>query len=218
MRAILIDWLVDIHIKFNLLPETFYLAINLLDRALEKITVTKSKLQLVGITSMFIAAKYQEIYPPDLKDFIHVTDKAYTKEDILDMEGKILCLLNFKLTIPSALCFLERYSKIVGMDQKAFYLCQYLIELALLDYRMLKYRPSLLVCGAIQFTHRVFKRQASEEALYKTTGYNDQMVKLCAKDLFLTVKTIERSTLKALKRKFLASKYMEVSNIPIETF
>jgi len=218
MRAILIDWLVDIHIKFKLLPETFYLAINLLDRALEKITVTKGKLQLVGITTMFIAAKYQEIYPPDLKDFVHVTDKAYTREDILEMEGRILCMLNFKLTVPSALTFLERYSKIAGMDQKSFYFCQYLLELALLDYRMLKYRPSLLVCGAIHFTHRVFKRQTSEEALHRTTGYTDQMIKLCAKDLFLTVKTIDRSTLKALKRKFLTSQYMEVSNIQIEIF
>ena len=64
MRAILIDWLVEVHLKFKLMPETLYLTINLIDRYLEKETIMRNKLQLVGVTAMFIASKYEEIYAP----------------------------------------------------------------------------------------------------------------------------------------------------------
>jgi len=79
MRAILIDWLIDVHLKFKLVNETMFLTVNLIDRYLEKSQVSRQKLQLVGVTAMFIATKYEEIYPPDLRDFVYVTDKAYTK-------------------------------------------------------------------------------------------------------------------------------------------
>lgn len=216
MRAILIDWLVDIHIKFKLQQETLYLTINILDRFLEKTTVPKSKLQLVGITSMLIASKYQEIYPPEIKDFVYVADKTYPKEEILDMEGKILLCLKFNLTVPSALSFLERYSRLVGLEKKYFYFCQYLIELAFLDYKMLRYRPSLIVCGAILLVHRLFKKQGNDDVLARNTKHNEESMKLCAKDLLVVLKNIEKSTLKAIKRKFLSPQYMEVSKIQID--
>lgn len=79
MRAILIDWLVDVHLKFKLLPETLYITVSIIDRFLERIKVSKSRLQLVGVTALFIASKYEEIYPPELKDFVYITDRAYTK-------------------------------------------------------------------------------------------------------------------------------------------
>ena len=96
MRAILIDWLVEVHLKFRLKTETLYLTFNLIDRFLERVQVSRSKLQLVGVTCLLLASKYEEIYPPDLRDFVYVTDKAYTKKQILQMEGKMLKELNFK--------------------------------------------------------------------------------------------------------------------------
>jgi len=80
MRAILVDWLVEVHLKFKLLPETLYLTVNLIDRYLCKEQVHRSKLQLVGVTAMLIASKYEEIYPPIVKDFVYITDNAYTKD------------------------------------------------------------------------------------------------------------------------------------------
>ena len=71
MRAILIDWLVDVHLKFKLLPETLYLTINMIDRYLDKEVITRRKLQLVGISAMLISSKYEEIYPPEIKDYLH---------------------------------------------------------------------------------------------------------------------------------------------------
>jgi len=80
MRAILVDWLIDVHLKFKLVNETLFLTVNIIDRYLQRAEVTRQKLQLVGITAMFIASKYEEIYPPDLRDFVYVTDKAYNKK------------------------------------------------------------------------------------------------------------------------------------------
>ena len=90
MRSILIDWLVEVHLKFKLVPESLYLTVNLIDRYLEKDQVHRSKLQLIGVTAMLIACKYEEIYPPIVKDFVYITDHAYTKEDILEQERKML--------------------------------------------------------------------------------------------------------------------------------
>jgi G2/mitotic-specific cyclin-B, other len=83
MRAILVDWLIEVHHKFKLLPETLFLTINLIDRYLEKQAIVRTKLQLVGVTAMLIASKYEEIYAPEVRDFVYITDKAYSKEEIL---------------------------------------------------------------------------------------------------------------------------------------
>lgn len=83
MRAILIDWLIEVHLKFKLIPESLYLTVNLIDRYLEKEQVNRQKLQLIGVTAMLVACKYEEIYPPIVKDFVYITDNAYTKEEIL---------------------------------------------------------------------------------------------------------------------------------------
>ena len=77
MRAILIDWLIEVHLKFKLLPETLFLTINMIDRYLEKQIIPRTKLQLVGVTAMLLASKYEEIYAPEVKDFVYITDKAY---------------------------------------------------------------------------------------------------------------------------------------------
>lgn len=70
----------------------------------------------MGVSAMLIACKYEEIYPPELKDFVYITDRAYTKEDVLQMEFQILSVLQFDLTFPTALRFLERFTKVIGED------------------------------------------------------------------------------------------------------
>ena len=79
MRAILVDWLIEVHHKFKLLPETMFITVSIIDRFLEKQLVSKLQLQLVGVTALMLACKYEEIYPPDVKDFVFITDGAYTK-------------------------------------------------------------------------------------------------------------------------------------------
>lgn len=84
MRAILVDWLVEVHAKFKLLPETLFLTVNIIDRFLTIVKpIKRAKLQLVGVTALLIATKYEEIYPPTIKDLVYITDNAYSKEEIL---------------------------------------------------------------------------------------------------------------------------------------
>ena len=157
MRAILIDWLVDVHLKFKLVNETLFLTVNLIDRYLEKAQVSRQKLQLVGITALFTACKYEEIYPPDLRDFVYVTDKAYTKKQILQMEGKMLKELNFNITFSSAYLFLQRYAKLLDADNKTYMMARYLTELAQVEYGLIKYAPSHLAASAIYLAGKIFK-------------------------------------------------------------
>lgn len=82
MRSILVDWLVEVHLKFKLVPETLYLTVNIIDRYLERKEVTRPKLQLVGVTSLLIASKYEEIYPPELRDLVYICDRAYTRQEV----------------------------------------------------------------------------------------------------------------------------------------
>lgn len=114
MRAILVDWLIEVHHKFKLLPETLFLTINLIDRYLEKQTIIRTKLQLVGVTAMLIASKYEEIYAPEVRDFVYITDKAYSKEEILQQEFNLLTSLSFNVCTPSSYRFLERFSKVAN--------------------------------------------------------------------------------------------------------
>jgi hypothetical protein len=109
MRAILIDWLVDVHAKFKMNHQTLFLATNLIDRYLEQIAVPRTQLQLVGISSLFIASKYEEIYPPDLKDFVKCCDNTYTADQILEVESHIISILNFNLVFTSSYQFFELF-------------------------------------------------------------------------------------------------------------
>ena len=144
MRAILIDWLIDVHLKFNLLSETLFLTINILDRYLEKKTINRNYLQLVGVTSLLIACKYEEIYPPETKALVYITDNAYEQKELIDMEVDILKTLNFDVTIVSIVKFIE-YIKI-KMNYNNFQLNQimYFAELSIINYNMLKYSPFII--------------------------------------------------------------------------
>ncbi|KAM0954022.1 putative cyclin [Dioscorea sansibarensis] len=86
MRSILADWLIEVHYKFELMPETLYLTFYIIDRYLSMKVVLRRELQLVGVSAMLIASKYEEIWAPEVNDFICISDKAYTREQILAME------------------------------------------------------------------------------------------------------------------------------------
>lgn len=186
MRAILIDWLVEVHLKFKLVPESLYLTINLIDRYLEVEQVNRQKLQLVGVTSMLIACKYEEIYPPIVKDFVYITDNAYTKDEILAMERKILQTLDFNIQITSSYRFLERLAKIAKVDPLIFNLSRYLLELSLVNYKMLRYTNSNVASSALYLALKMTKQPSPwSEQLAKHSQFKEVQIRPCAKDLFI---------------------------------
>jgi cyclin B len=119
MRAILVDWLVEVHLKFKLMPETLFLTVNLIDRYLATQAVTRKRLQLVGVTAMLVASKYEEIWAPEVRDFVYISDKAYGRDEILGMEKRMLNALAFDLTVPTPFPFLARYRKAAAAQSGA---------------------------------------------------------------------------------------------------
>lgn len=110
MRQILIDWLVDVHLSFELKEQTLYLALGYLNVYSSTHDITKHDYQLVGITCLWIASKYEEIYPPRMQNYIQVTDSSYSVQELKNMEGKILLTLNFELQIITPLALIEAAS------------------------------------------------------------------------------------------------------------
>ena len=157
IRSTLIDWIIQIHYNFKLLPESLFLTVNIIDRFLEKSQVSKREVQLVGVAAMLIATKYEEIYPPLLKDFVFITDSQYNSENILDMEKKILFVLDFDLQLTSSYRFLERFSKCAGLNKVSFFLSQYMLELGLLDSKMNQFSASLQAIAAIYTARKYLK-------------------------------------------------------------
>ena len=192
------------------------MTVNLIDRFLSIKQVLREKLQLVGVSCLLIACKYEEIYPPALKDFAAICDYAYTTNQILDTEADILVTLDYKLTHTSAYRFFERFSLIADLESKAQMFGRYLIETTLLESSMLKYKNSLLAAGAIFLVNKIFSKNRWTPVLAFHTGFSESEVKRCAKDIFFTVQNSEKLALRAVKKKFSSSKYMQVSKYKME--
>ncbi|XP_059098138.1 G2/mitotic-specific cyclin-B2-like [Tigriopus californicus] len=157
MRNLLVDWMVDVHTQFSLLQETLYLSVAILDRFLQvkASTLTTKQLQLVGVSAMFVASKYEEMYPPEIGDFVYITDKAYTESQIRKMEITIISSLDFELGRPLPLNFLRRNSKAGFVDAQAHTLAKYVMELSLVEYRMAHVPPSVLAAASLGFAMKV---------------------------------------------------------------
>ena len=110
MRSIVVDWLVDVHRKFKMRMETLFIAFCIMDRYLEKNQIHKEIFQLVATSSLFIASKYEEIYPPSLEDFVYICADTYSKSEIIEMESMILCDLEFGLVFTSSNNLVHLYS------------------------------------------------------------------------------------------------------------
>lgn len=213
MRAILIDWLIDVHKKYKLRTETLFLAVQLTDRYLENRAVAQRHLQLVGVTSLMIAAKFEEVYPPPIKEYVHVCDKAYVKEDFLKMEVLILQALGFQICLPTAMHFLEQYQTANGSQESHRYLAQYLLELTLAEYKMLKYPASHLAAASLLLSNKLLRRPSWSPAVAKQTKMTEPMLKECAKEMCAILEGAETNSLQAARRKYAQAKYHSVSKL-----
>lgn len=214
MRAVLIDWLTEVHQKFKLNPETLYLTVNLIDRYLSVKKVERNRLQLVGVGAMLIASKYEEIYAPEVRDFVYITDKSYSKEEILKMEYLILTGLNFETLHVSPYTYLRRYHFITGDSMKSFYLAQYILEFSLLEYKMLLYSSSIKSSACLMTSRKLLKLEPSWPTnLVKSSGYTCSDLKPVVKDIVKILEIIPRITLRACINKFSLPKFLEVAKI-----
>jgi G2/mitotic-specific cyclin 2 len=149
MRGILTDWLVQVHVRFRLLPETLFLCVNIIDRFLSSRVVSLAKLQLVGITCLFIASKFEEIVSPGVSHFLSVADSSYTEAEILQAERYVLKTLDWNLSYPNPVHFLRRVSKADDYNVAVRTLGKYLIEIGCLEWRLIAAPPSLMAAASI---------------------------------------------------------------------
>ena len=212
MRSILVDWLADVHCKFRMAAETLFLAVNFMDRYLEREVVHRTQLQLVGVVALQLACKMEEIRMPDARDFVYVTDNAYTLPQFLEMETHMLAVLNFSLAAPTSYRFYERYSRIADLSETNTHLGEYLLELGLLDVGLLRYKPSLVAAAAVYLARKISDPCSCWcPALIEATLHSDSEVKPCAKELVILLQAVEKSKLTALPRKFSSEKYSAVA-------
>lgn len=218
IRTILIDWLVDVHSKFKLVPEALYLTVNLIDRYLEKTVVDRATLQLVGITCLSIASKYEEIYPPEMCELVRICDNTYTRQEILGMEKIILETLEYRVTAPSAHAFLARYLKAAHASKKMVHLACYLLDSSLQNYRLLQYLPSQLASAAVMIARNHCGRNLWSPTLRNFAEYDEEDIVPVAHAL-LTAKASEASGhgagLTAIRRKYDSAKRSMASSIAL---
>jgi len=215
MRSILVDWLVDVHLKFKLVPETLYLNVSIIDRYLERSQVTRQKLQLVGVVALLIACKYEEIYPPDIGDLVDVCDKACTKKEIIQLEGTILKTLEYKITIPSAHTFLVRYLKAAHADANIIQLSCYILDGTLQSYKLLRYLPSQLAAAAVLIARKSVGRNIWSPTLLKYSSYCEEDIIPVAKAV-LSEKTSASQELSAINKKYSDERYGFIASTPLD--
>ncbi|XP_006119221.1 G2/mitotic-specific cyclin-B1 [Pelodiscus sinensis] len=216
MRAILIDWLIQVQMKFRLLPETMYMTAAIIDRFLQENSVSKNILQLVGVTAMFVASKYEEMYPPEIGDFAFVTDNTYSKYQIKQMETKILKVLDFALGRPLPLHFLRRASKIGEVDLEQHTLAKYLMELSLVDYEMVHYPPSQIAAAAFCLALKVLGSGEWTLTLQHYMSYTETELHPVMQQMAKNVMLVNQGLTKhmTVKNKYASSKHAKISTLP----
>ena len=222
MRGILIDWLVEVSEEYKLVPDTLYLTVYLIDQFLSRKYIERQKLQLLGITSMLIASKYEEICAPRVEEFCFITDNTYTKNQVLKMECEVLNDLGFHLSVPTIKTFLRRFLRAAHASQKApcatlGYLGNYLAELTLTDYSFLKFHPSVVAASAV-FLARWTLDQSDLPwncTLEHYTSYKSSDIQGCVRDLWELQQgnTSGSPPLNAIREKYRQEKFECVANM-----
>ncbi|KAM4809615.1 cyclin-A2 [Rhinophrynus dorsalis] len=219
MRAILVDWLVEVGEEYKLQNETLYLAVNYIDRFLSSMSVLRGKLQLVGTAAMLLASKFEEIYPPEVAEFVYITDDTYTKKQVLKMEHLVLKVLSFDLAAPTILQYLNQYFQIHPVSPKVESLSMYLGELSLIDADpFLRYLPSVVAAAAFIIANYTINDDTWPASLAQFTDYTLESLKPCVLDLYQTYTSAATHQQQAVREKYKTAKHHAVSVLdPPET-
>lgn len=233
MRAVVVDWLVEVQLQFTLMNESLYAAISFMDRymAVEGKRVSRQKLQLVGAASLFLASKIEEIMPPMAADFVYITDGAYTEKQFKQMEIDILRVLNFDLFEPLSLHFLRRFSKAGDVDMLQHGLAKYIIEVSLLEYTLVPVARSKIAAAALYLSVYLLKPEAEEGELWNPTlvfysGYTKDEILSVVSTLAAAIVRITaemkktkaerkgKEAVDAIGRKYRSKKLLGVADLP----
>ncbi|XP_023287483.1 G2/mitotic-specific cyclin-B [Orussus abietinus] len=218
MRSVLVDWLVEVHQQFRLMQETLYLTISIIDRFLQSYrTIDRKRLQLVGVSAMFLASKYEEMYSPDISDFVYITDNAYSKTEILQMEMLILRTLDYSFGRPLPLHFLRRYSKAGRALPVHHTMAKFFLEQCLVCYEMCHYPPSLIAAAAIYLSFFVIGNEEDEGKLIWTntlihySSFTKEDILPVVRNIAAIIFSADSGKYQAVRKKYMQAKHMKIS-------
>jgi cyclin B len=227
MRSILVDWLVEVHNRFKLHTQTLWLSVNILDRYLERVQIIRSKLQLVGVSALLIASKHEEIYPPEVKDCVYITDYAYNRKEVLIMETAILNILEYKVSIPTGYHFLSRYLNCIQASERVRHLANYYAERNLQESDMLcvlphKFAAASVYAALMQQNHDclgISHGSVWPNILLVESGCAEDDLEPCARNIVNHVReepqTASRRRLVATKNKYSIAPYAGIATLEL---
>lgn len=214
MRAILVDWMVEVQENFELNHETLYLAVKLVDHFLAKAVCMRETLQLLGSTAILIAAKFDERCPPCMDDFLYICDDAYQREELLAMEVNILRTLKFDINVPVAYRFLRRYAKCARANLETLTLARYICELTLQEYEFIWESASKLASSCLLLALKMKDLGGWTPTLQHYTGYQFTDLHSLMRRLNLLLYSKPNEKLKAVRYKYAHKVFFEVAKIP----
>ncbi|AMD20484.1 HDL260Wp [Eremothecium sinecaudum] len=211
-RATLIDWIVQVHGRFLLLPETLYLTMNIIDRFLSKKTVTLNRFQLVGAAALYIASKYEEINCPTLKEMLYMLDNAYTGEEVLKAERYMIDTLEFEFGWPGPMSFLRRVSKADNYEYDIRTLAKYLLETTIMEARLVAAPPSWLAAGAYYLSRIIIGYNTWTKKHIFYSGYTSEQLVPLATVILENCRNAEKSH-QAIYEKYSKSRHRRSAQV-----
>ena len=211
-RAILIDWIHSTHKRFKLQAETLFLSINILDRYCTCRSIRISQLQLLGLTVLFLSAKYEEIYAPELNSLLKSIDCVFLKEQVATLEKDILFALDYSITKPTSLKFFIRNAELIGTRGNIYSFGLYLLELAF-DHKIVAYKPSVIASAAVVLAHLLFHKDTPCRLKKKLAVDGD--LKKCMQEILIVLEFARENPLRSIWDKYSKRRYHCVSSLTL---
>lgn len=213
MRAILVDWMVEVQENFELNHETLYLAVKMVDHFLAVSVSMREKLQLIGSTAILISSKFEERCPPCLDDFLYICDDAYKRDEIISMEMEILRKLDFDINIPISYRFLRRFAKCARANMETLTLARFICELTLQDYDYVQESASKLAASCLLLALCMKSLGGWTPTLSHYSGYQTADLIPLVKRLNFLLTYQKDEKLKAVRNKYTHKVFFEVAKM-----
>eukprot|EP01090_Pellita_catalonica_P000124 TRINITY_DN10090_c0_g1_i1.p1 TRINITY_DN10090_c0_g1~~TRINITY_DN10090_c0_g1_i1.p1 ORF type:complete len:375 (+),score=52.12 TRINITY_DN10090_c0_g1_i1:204-1328(+) len=221
MRGILVDWMFSVCIRYSFLSETLFLAVSLLDRFLSRrLNVGKTKLQLVGLGCLLIAAKFEEILTPCIDDFLYISNNAYSRSEILKIEATILSQLEWNISYPNPLHFLRRFSKAARSDLYDHTLSKYISEVSMCSYKLLQFKPSIIAAASVYLSRKMMKYDPCwDTTLVHYTKVTEEDLITCARTLNTIISSpVDNRNTRTVRAKYGNERFHNVAATPTVQF
>ncbi|TYZ57415.1 hypothetical protein PybrP1_006000 [[Pythium] brassicae (nom. inval.)] len=211
-RSMLVDWLIEVVDVFEMCLRTAFLAVNYTDRFLDIVMVKKTRFQLLGATCLHVASKCEDVSYIGVEDLAMCADNVYTSAEVLKMEEKLLNTLNFTLSVPTALDFLNIYQRMIPpIQKKTSMLAHYLLELALQEYQFLKYLPSVVATCCLSMAMFSVDGFPMTKELADACRYNWSDLKDCMGELQTLYSSSPSNNLAVIKKRYSKAERSQVA-------